>query len=505
MKKPGTFISFVLLVFLLNTQHLFSQVNGEIILDTGKITVLKIWGTHSQRGFAYGYFLGAKMRSVYINYIIPTFGSYLSVARSFISEGSNLKIDTAYISEAKALVKGAAAAGVDTTGMDYINLLVGNCLLDLDAFAPKKGGNMFGMGCSALMSWGDATLGTDLNGKSAVTRHLDWDIDQYLNNNQVMVVSLPSEPDEQPWLLIGFAGQISALSGTNNSGLSAFQHVLNLNNTPTFGQQYEPIWFSIRKALEKKDYNQDGVQDVNDIRSVLTDHTQGYAGTYIVTTSASSTAGADSLIAMVAELSPAVPKFTFRTNSFADSIPGDNLYAANDAIARNNAYNFCSRYNSVVSVMGNGTGIGSEQNWEIMRNHSRNTGYNIQQMQVLPESRVLKLAVYKNGRCAYLNDPMIFSLDSLFAPSRLTGVREVNTLNINIYPNPGSNRVYVNTGDNENSQLAISDITGKEIFRSEIMDLNTAVVSTDNLPDGIYLVTIHSKKGIVTRKLVIQR
>jgi hypothetical protein len=32
---------------------------------------------------------------------------------------------------------------------------------------------------------------------------------------------------------------------------------------------YEPIWFSLRKAIESADYNQDGLENVNDVRSLI--------------------------------------------------------------------------------------------------------------------------------------------------------------------------------------------------------------------------------------------
>ena len=31
------------------------SVNGEILSDTGHITILKVWGTNYERGYAYGY------------------------------------------------------------------------------------------------------------------------------------------------------------------------------------------------------------------------------------------------------------------------------------------------------------------------------------------------------------------------------------------------------------------------------------------------------------------
>lgn len=38
--------------------QLHSQpVNGEILSDTNNVTIVKLWGTSEERGFAYGYLL----------------------------------------------------------------------------------------------------------------------------------------------------------------------------------------------------------------------------------------------------------------------------------------------------------------------------------------------------------------------------------------------------------------------------------------------------------------
>ncbi len=82
------------------------------------------------------------------------------------------------------------------------------------------------MGCSSLISWGDATIGTDLDGKSVISRQLDWGVNSDLVNNQIICIHLPSEIDEQNWIGIGFAGMFSVLSGFNQD-VGVFQHMMN--------------------------------------------------------------------------------------------------------------------------------------------------------------------------------------------------------------------------------------------------------------------------------------
>ncbi|NUN10727.1 MAG: T9SS type A sorting domain-containing protein [Ignavibacteriaceae bacterium] len=428
----------VLLISLLMFYAEVPAVNGKILTTGNNITIVKVWGTHTERGYAQGFLLAAKIDAIYRNYIAPKFGPALSVAKATLLDSLNFSIDSAYVQEAKGLVAGMADAGI--TGYDYGDLLLANSLLDLSSILSAQYTIDFNLGCSSLMSWGDATQGTALNGKSVISRNLDWEVNSNLNNNQVMVIHIPSEENEQPWIMIGFAGQISALSGTNRSGVSAFQHVLSgVAGHSAYGKKYIPVWFGIRKGLESKDLNGDGADNTNDMRHSLLQSVNGMAPNCIVSVGASAANLHDSLIAMVAEVTNTAPYHSFRTNSYEDKIPGDNLYAANSAICRNDARQYCSRYNSLTTAIAAGTGIDSLLNWTLLRDYSRVVGTNIQMMQIIPELKQLKLSVY-TGTPAYNAAPYIYNLDTIFdkpfSVDEITGeVNERYSLSQN-YPNP---------------------------------------------------------------------
>lgn len=165
--------------------------------DTGNITVVKVWGTHYERGFATGYLLAGHIVDIYTNYIKPSFGSLLPTAKTIIQDGVHIAIDSIYQVEAKGMVAGIDSAGYDVSGMDYLDILVANSFLDLQGLTLFKDVKL-DMGCSSLMDWGSATSGTDLDGKSVIARHLDWSHTAAVVNNQAMVIHIPSESDEQP-------------------------------------------------------------------------------------------------------------------------------------------------------------------------------------------------------------------------------------------------------------------------------------------------------------------
>ncbi|MFH0894340.1 MAG: T9SS type A sorting domain-containing protein [Bacteroidota bacterium] len=504
---------FVFLLLIAAFSSLKAQpVNGVVVADSGYFKVIKVWGNHYERGYALGYLDGVRIRSIYDGYIKPGFGASMASAKVIIQQGIHVHIDSIFHWEAKGIGAGMAAAGVYVADIDYLDLLVANAFLDLRAFSYfMANSSSVGLGCSSLLDWGSATTGTDLNGHSVISRHLDWTTQAAIVNNQVMVIHFPSEPDEVPWLLIGFSGQISALSGISSNKVAAFQHMMSdVSPTAPYNKAFEPVWFSMRKGLEADDFNSDGLDNTNDIRSALIANTNGYSDGYIVTMLAPSTAGGDSLTGQIAELASAAPLLTFRSCCYNDSLQGENIYAANSAIARNNVHHYCSRYNSVIPEVGLGTGISSSLNWSIMRDFSNAGTGNIQFMQYIPEESILRLAVYHNGIPGYLNDSVQYNTDSLFSLPTV-GIHENNAtanLNASIYPNPASDRFTLSVSLNKSETVMI------QLFDSKGMMLESAVSAKlsagvhaiekdiSKYSSGIYFCKVITAEGIRMMKLV---
>lgn len=501
MKKVVfTFLS-LLLICTFNVKA--QSVNGVIVSDVDRVTVVKVWGNHYERGYAYGYLCGEKINSVYEDFILPNYGTILPLAKAIIGDSSNFTIDQIYIDEAQGIIDGMGTIGIDTAGITYLDLFVFNFSIDLENFSSLKGLRF--QNCSSLMDWGDATTGTDLDGRSVLTHHLDANqLDSAIVYNQVVVVHFPSEVDEQPWLLTGIAGQMVTSQAVNNSGTGTFLNTVN-GFDASFGQGYEPVTLAIRKGVEKQDYNSDGYHNVNDIRDALSSNTNGYAGGFIVCALSPSTEIEDSLIALVVELAPVQPYITYRTNSYSDSIDGDNLYAANAMIKRNNANDYCSRYQNVsneIHNMYNGIGIGSQDNWDIMRTQSFQT-INLQAMQYIPEDRIFSISARDETTPAYDFTPQVFDLDDLFL---LNGNVQHNVDNQKVYsifPNPAEKSIVVYASEpNTINRLEISDINGRSF---KILNFrNKAIVDVTSFPSGIYFVSITIGDESFTEKIVVE-
>ena len=81
-----------------------------------------------------------------------------------------------------------------------------------------------------------------------------------------------------------------------------------------------------------------------------------------------------------------------------------------------------------------------------------------------------------------------------------TNVYDVLQEEINLYPNPSSNNVYLD-GASVSDVRSIHDVQGKE-FPITILD---GAIATSHLPKGIYFVSLIKNEKLITKKLVIAR
>jgi len=403
----------IIILVLSSSSHVLSQtVNGEIISDTNNVTTIRLWGTSEERGFAYGYLVGDKIINVFEGFSIPYWGSRWPAVKQLVAAGVSFNIDSVYWYEAQAMMDGATAAGYNPSGYDSLDVMAANLLNDV--YEWQHIGTKYGFHCSALMNWNNATAGTDLDGFSVISRHMDTYSNDVIETNFVVVVHIPSEEGLQPWLLVGNAGEMAPASGLSSSGLALFASGMGGGWQYDTLAGYEPYAFTFRKALESADYNQDGENNMTDIRDAISSNPVGYATGINISALAPSTAVHDSMIAMVAEVAPEVPFITFRTNSYGDTIPGDNLYTANSPIKRNNSRSYCGRYLNIAANIGWGIGISSQDNWDLMRDYSNCGTSNKQFMQYIPEWGILNLSVYRNDSAAYLHNPVTYDVNALF-------------------------------------------------------------------------------------------
>ena len=85
----------------------------------------------------------------------------------------------------------------------------------------------------------------------------------------------------------------------------------------------------------------------------------------------------------------------------------------------------------------------------------------------------------------------------------LTGVNEVSEASVNVYPNPANNTLYVNATSNI-SKIEVFNTLGQKVMTVSAND-NHAKLNTSNLAKGMYMLKIHTEKGVVNQKFTIAR
>lgn len=363
MKK----IIFALFLAILTLTAGSQNINGVMVLDTNNFHVIKVWGTAQERAYAYGYLLGDIAAQLFNNFLKPGLGNQYQEARDIIINGVDITIDSVYIQEAIAFVEGYHASTTNPLPADYVDVLIGNAWEEVVDLLNNKGK----FHCSSLMSWGDATAGTNLDGKSVITSHLDSYPTTTLLASHVIVVHFPSEPNSQPWLAANVAGIM----------------------TPKYG---------------------------------------------------------------------------------------------------------CNRYNNIVNHIGDGTMIGIEENWNLMKNYSLQY-INFQVKQYAPEADLLKMAVMSQVNIPAANtEPYLFSLDELFTQPNPVGtehhyqIEEIKYPDLTVIPNPLSSSATIeyHLKENEKVSLVLFNHLGQEIQiivnAYQAKGRNSVRWDATGLPAGIY-------------------
>jgi hypothetical protein len=89
--------------------------------------------------------------------------------------------------------------------------------------------------------------------------------------------------------------------------------------------------------------------------------------------------------------------------------------------------------------------------------------------------------------------------------SSLIGIDEVNENYINIYPNPASNKIFIEQKQFQQCDIILQDLLGRQLLSKKITDTRKSEIDISNLNNGIYLLTISSKQNQSTKKIVVQR
>ncbi len=502
---------FILLFALLSGS---TMANPIVAADTlridGKLVLwLKVDGYYA--GWHYGMFLGDRIADVMENYVINhTFGG--ANGYNYASQIFDQKFvyDYKYEEIAQGMIDGMEDTDVDIFSptlqrdLTFKDVLIANSIPDFTAFSKL---NIKGPGCSDLMSWGEATLDSDLDGELVISRNLDWDNNPYLIDNALIIVWGNWNGDGQRIITFGFTGLIGALSGFNETGITTFQNMGNYISTPTGGGFY-PVNLAQRDGLESWDYNNDGVCSPRDVSDAVRAHS--VSSSFII-----NTAGPNyfDTPAEILEIHNSYGD-TIRTIANNPDFFGDNLVSTNHFRVLKQATP-CYRYSRITDSLQNSNLLDISRNWSVLKAAGVNT--NLQTIQYIPAQHFLRFSFAEIDTPAYMIEATELHVDSLFALVGINDLEKKAGSHVSISPNPCSQQcqIEIQAPADGTANCKIIDVSGKLIFEKQTQVYGDVPVGirwgSSEISPGIYFCNIefrdqsHGKIAQESRKIIVTR
>lgn len=84
------------------------------------------------------------------------------------------------------------------------------------------------------------------------------------------------------------------------------------------------------------------------------------------------------------------------------------------------------------------------------------------------------------------------------------GTNEPTTINeIKVYPNPASEEISVSFGKPLTGVVSLYDLTGKQVYSSDLANKNNAQINVGKFAKGTYILLVKEKEKTQSRKIII--
>lgn len=403
-----------LALWFINSCHREEGLKGRLETRSGQ-TVLTVWGSHYEMGYAQGYLWGKNFLQMFDYYLVDDyFGgaeNYETEVRPYVINHCIDPNQTPYGEELGGLLDGWKQVCADSgwsTSSEFLGREVDINDLYTAQFVPDfiYGFGVSALCCSSLSAWGDATSSDPtVNGGVIYCRILDWTTDELLIDNTVIVVYQPEDDSEIGWVSFAYPFFIGCLSGISQDGVCASYNLGNHNVLEDESGKFWPILWSIRQGIENADYNGGGTHDSKDIYAAIADHPR--TGTHIVHC-AGPALGSNAVLPCVVEANNA--GIAIRYPSDEPDIAPDHLIATNH---HRKLYppSSCGRYSTLLDNLSEDPSVTTERAWDL--EDSVSTPISAMKILICPDNRDFWFA-YGEDLWDSLDGAVYYTLDGLF-------------------------------------------------------------------------------------------
>ena len=237
------------------------------------LTVLEVWGTPQEAGFAHGYLLADRLVGLFDEAVLaPEVGAAPEVYEAMLLPAVRQRFiwEPRYEEELAGLLRGMQARlgpdGVRSQRLDR-DLTVDDLKL-VNSLA-----DWHGVFCSSFAAWGACTVDGDTLGG----RNLDYPSTRNMQQAQILLVHRNSE-SARAWVGVTWPGLIGVYTAMNDEGVTIAMH--DATGEPTTALvELTPRTLTLREALE----GAASVTFIDDVRRVL-EHRRTLIGNNIMVT-----------------------------------------------------------------------------------------------------------------------------------------------------------------------------------------------------------------------------
>lgn len=101
-----------------------------------------------------------------------------------------------------------------------------------------------------------------------------------------------------------------------------------------------------------------------------------------------------------------------------------------------------------------------------------------------------------------MNNPAYFAIDN-FETFETSSVKDVKQFVAKVYPNPATDKLYIELNDHAIKQILVTDISGKVVHRQSVTE-NVILLNTNSYTPGMYLVQMAGDNGVASVRFVKQ-
>jgi hypothetical protein len=233
--------------------------------EHGGLSVLELWGTPEEAGYAHGFLLAEEIVALFDGYvldkkIVPNPLLYEAVLVPTVRR--QFVWSPAHERELESLARGIR----DRIGSENLRSKVLDRELKIeDLMVANALADWFGMMCSTVSAWGPLTA----DGQTITARTLDFPSTRLMEGAQLVVIRR-GDGQTHPWMGVSWPGMIGVYTAMSSAGVTLLIHdAPGLKPSEVTG--FTPRSLTLREALEKataEDFVQD-VQRVLQSRRVL--------------------------------------------------------------------------------------------------------------------------------------------------------------------------------------------------------------------------------------------